>query len=84
METLPNNIIFSLPQPGVRSLLLKEIIQENKSTGENYPTTSRKVGETRKRKMLSMAQQVIMDRERSKAIDMYRAMKKQKMGRATT
>ena len=59
-------------------MLLHEIIQAN--TAQNPDSTAilkaRKVGETTKRKKLSMAQKVIMDAERDRAIELYRKMRK--------
>lgn len=70
-----------VPRPGKKSLLLKEIITDNAITNSGHSTANktRELGQTKKRKHLSMAQQQIMDKEREKAIDLYRQLKAKKM-----
>lgn len=64
-------------KPGKRSLLLKEIILANSASSPNSSlrSSNREIGQTTKRKNLSMAKQQVMDAERQKAIDLYRLMK---------
>ena len=68
-------------QPGKRSLLLKEIAADNatRSSDGMTSTAQRQVGQTKKRKNMSMAQQCIMDLERQRAIDLYRQYKNKKL-----
>ena len=65
-------------QPGKKSLLLHDIMQANKAQNPGSADTSksRQVGQIVKRKNLSMAQKVIMDAERDRAIELYRKMRK--------
>jgi hypothetical protein len=74
-------IYLNLFQPGKRSLLLKEIITANsiQSPNASIQTNQRQLGQTTKRKNLSMAKQQVMDAERQKAIDLYRMMKDKKV-----
>ena len=64
-------------QPGKKSLLLHDIIQANYAQNPDSTAAlkARRVGETTKRKKLSMAQKVIMDAERDRAIELYRKMR---------
>lgn len=74
------NCIFLL-QPGKKSLLLKEIIADNASiTPASVGSSSkREIGQSVKRKHMSMAQQSRMDRERENAILLYRQQKQRKL-----
>ncbi len=55
-------------------MLLHDVMLQN-NPGQSNTSQNRAIGQTVKRKTLSMAQQVIMDAERTKAIDLYRKMK---------
>ncbi|XP_071107269.1 coiled-coil domain-containing protein 137-like isoform X2 [Haliotis cracherodii] len=74
-----------VPRPGKKSLLLKDIITSNSSHSQQTPSGGkggrRELGQTVKRKTLSMAQQHIMDFEREKAVQLYRELKNKKMNR---
>lgn len=76
---IPNRIF--LLQPGKKSLLLKEIIADNASiTPASVGSSSkREIGQSVKRKHMSMAQQSRMDRERENAILLYRQQKQRKL-----
>ncbi|XP_069124129.1 coiled-coil domain-containing protein 137-like [Argopecten irradians] len=65
----------AVPRPGKKSLLLKEIIAENSSSGKSGVSSTREVGQTLKRKHMSLSQQHKMDNERDKAIKLYRQLK---------
>ncbi|KAK3091137.1 hypothetical protein FSP39_017386 [Pinctada imbricata] len=69
-----------LNRPGKKSLLLKEIIADNATVNPDSVkrANSRSVGQTLKRKKMSMAQQSIMDSERERVIDLYRQYKAEK------
>ena len=54
---------------------------KNSAGGSGSVVHSRKVGETMKRKNMSLAQQQVMDSERQRAIDLYREMKEKKMSK---
>lgn len=71
----------SVPRPGKKSLLLKEIIADNASmTPASVGSSSkREIGQSVKRKHMSMAQQSRMDRERENAILLYRQQKQRKL-----
>ncbi|XP_046576168.1 coiled-coil domain-containing protein 137-like isoform X2 [Haliotis rubra] len=74
-----------IPRPGKKSLLLKEVFTSNSSYSQQTPPGGqggrRELGQTVKRKNLSMAQQHIMDHEREKAVQLYRELKDKKMKR---
>ena len=59
--------------------MLSSIMRENETSGQNVAKTTRQLGETTKRKLLSPAQRVAMDTERDQAIKLYREMKAKKM-----
>ncbi|XP_033732885.1 coiled-coil domain-containing protein 137-like isoform X2 [Pecten maximus] len=65
----------AIPRPGKKSLLLKEIIANNMSLGRGGVSSTREVGQTLKRKQMSLSQQHTMDNERNKAIKLYRQMR---------
>ncbi|XP_050392088.1 coiled-coil domain-containing protein 137 [Patella vulgata] len=63
-------------KPGAKSLILKDILISNKVNNDNQKSSgSRKVGQTLKRKLMSPAQQVILDSERERVIDVYRKIR---------
>jgi len=62
----------------VKSLLLKSIIQENQLHNPSV-NMHRKIGETTKRRHLSMARQKTLDTERERVIELYRTMKAKKL-----
>ena len=68
-------------QPGKKSLLLKEIMADNAAlTPASVGSSSkREIGQSVKRKHLSMAQQSRMDKERENAILLYRQQKQRKL-----
>ncbi|ESO93383.1 hypothetical protein LOTGIDRAFT_232784 [Lottia gigantea] len=68
-------------KPGSKSLILKDILISNKLSNNNSERTTgkRKVGQSLKRKLISPAQQVILDKERDRVIDVYRQMKEAKL-----
>ncbi|XP_067671262.1 coiled-coil domain-containing protein 137-like [Haliotis asinina] len=74
-----------IPRPGKKSLLLKEVFTSNSSYSQHMTSGGhrgqRELGQTVKRKNLSMAQQHIMDHEREKAVQLYRELKNKKMKR---
>lgn len=74
-------ILYNVLQPGKKSLLLKEIIADNASVTPSSVGSSskREIGQSIKRKHLSMAQQSRMDMERENAIMLYRQQKKRKL-----
>ncbi|XP_060063981.1 coiled-coil domain-containing protein 137-like [Ylistrum balloti] len=66
----------AIPRPGKKSLLLKEIIAGNAREGLGRSIlSSREVGQTLKRKQMSLSQQHTMDSERNKAIKLYRQLR---------
>ena len=68
-------------QPGKKSLLLKKIMADNAAlTPASVGSSSkREIGQSVKRKHLSMAQQSRMDKERENAILLYRQQKQRKL-----
>ena len=64
-------------QAGAKSLLLSNMLKGKPA--EKPQPTIRQVGKTLKRKLMSPAQQFIMDNERQKAIDNYRQLKNRKV-----
>ncbi|XP_048762814.1 coiled-coil domain-containing protein 137-like [Ostrea edulis] len=83
LSALPRKAVReeSVPRPGKKSLLLKEIIADNASVTPSSVGSSskREIGQSIKRKHLSMAQQSRMDMERENAIMLYRQQKKRKL-----
>ncbi|XP_061180959.1 coiled-coil domain-containing protein 137-like [Saccostrea echinata] len=71
----------SVPRPGKKSLLLKEIIADNAAVTPSSVGSSskREIGQSIKRKHMSLAQQSIMDRERENAIMLYRQQRQKKL-----
>ncbi|KAI0223386.1 hypothetical protein LSAT2_025416 [Lamellibrachia satsuma] len=65
-------------RPGVKSLLLKNIIHENQLRNPSV-NVHRHIGETTKRRNLSMARQKTLDCERERVIEIYRTMKAEKL-----
>ncbi|XP_041364954.1 coiled-coil domain-containing protein 137-like [Gigantopelta aegis] len=67
----------SMSKPGKKTLLLKQIIQENSAhnLGSSEAPGKREIGQTVKRKHLSLCQQVKLDHERTRVIDLYRQLK---------
>jgi hypothetical protein len=59
--------------------LLKMHCTTSQSPNASIQTNQRQLGQTTKRKNLSMAKQQVMDAERQKAIDLYRMMKDKKV-----
>ncbi|KAK3593644.1 hypothetical protein CHS0354_025535 [Potamilus streckersoni] len=83
-------IDFSEPKPGKKSLLLKEMFKTipeekvEKSKEKNLQSNARSladrpIGQTVKRKYLSIGEQRIADQERQSAIERYRKLKGKKM-----
>lgn len=65
-------------RPGVKSLLLKEIMETNQRQNP-MAFVRESVGKTTKKNQLSLAKQKMLNEEREKAINQYRQLKKQKM-----
>ncbi|XP_022313202.2 coiled-coil domain-containing protein 137-like isoform X1 [Crassostrea virginica] len=83
LTALPRKAIKeeTVPRPGKKSLLLKEILADNAAlTPASVGSSSkREIGQSVKRKHLSMAQQSRMDKERENAILLYRQQKQRKL-----